>query len=501
MVKRLSVSTLRWRNEYFLFLLPIFFVLHAFNEHYGKIPVGEIFLVLLKYILAEVVLLVVFSLVLRSMRKAAVFTFALFSVFFFYGALHDWLKEVATGRFISSYSFILAFLSVLFITVFIYLIKSKQGFYRLVTYLNVLFFVLVTVELGTLLFKKPLFAGIIEQATSNSSPAQQLQPCDSCPKEDIHLIILDEYAGERQLKEAFHYDNSAFSDTLSSRGFHVISQPRSNYKNTDISVASLLSMDYLGDLSDKNQNELYHIGSSVINRNVFTSYLSRLGYQVNNFSIFDVSGSPARYSPYKPTVNLVTERTLLGRLKRDLGFHLYFTLQLDFAVNDLKQYVEKDAARNGHTMTTVVNAVERKTVVPQFYYTHLLMPHDPFYFDKDGRFTGVQQYLAHKTPEQARKYYLEYLQYTNGKVLSFVDSILQKSTRPPVILLMGDHGYRHPAMERKYQFSTLNAVYFPDRKYQGFYVGMSHVNQLRVFLNTRFGQNLPLLKDTCIFLL
>ncbi|HYE54213.1 MAG TPA: hypothetical protein VD996_05190, partial [Chitinophagaceae bacterium] len=63
-----------------------------------------------------------------------------------------------------------------------------------------------------------------------------------------------------------------------------------------------------------------------------------------------------------------------------------------------------------------------------------------------------------------------------------------------VILLMGDHGYKHSKDKGRYQ--TLNAVYLPSKNYSGWYEGMTHVNQFRVLFNAVFDQRLPLLKDS-----
>jgi hypothetical protein len=67
---------------------------------------------------------------------------------------------------------------------------------------------------------------------------------------------------------------------------------------------------------------------------------------------------------------------------------------------------------------------------------------------------------------------------------------------------MSDHGFRQfkEPVDKKYYFSNLISIYLPDGNYSGFYDGMSNVNMFRAFLNTEFGQNLPILKDSTIFL-
>jgi len=47
---------------------------------------------------------------------------------------------------------------------------------------------------------------------------------------------------------------------------------------------------------------------------------------------------------------------------------------------------------------------------------------------------------------------------------------------------------------------NLNSILLPGKNYNGYYNGMSNINQLRILLNNEFGQKLPLLKDSTIFI-
>jgi hypothetical protein len=56
------------------------------------------------------------------------------------------------------------------------------------------------------------------------------------------------------------------------------------------------------------------------------------------------------------------------------------------------------------------------------------------------------------------------------------------------------------AASRSHHFNNLNAVYFPNQEYQFMTDSLNGVNQFRVIFNTLFKQQLPLLKDSLIFL-
>jgi hypothetical protein len=69
---------------------------------------------------------------------------------------------------------------------------------------------------------------------------------------------------------------------------------------------------------------------------------------------------------------------------------------------------------------------------------------------------------------------------------------------------MSDHGFRYMPNGKGlpgYAFNNQNAVYFPDGDYHLFYDSISAVNQFRVIFDKMFRQNLPLLKDSSIFLI
>ena len=94
--------------------------------------------------------------------------------------------------------------------------------------------------------------------------------------------------------------------------------------------------------------------------------------------------------------------------------------------------------------------------------------------------------------------YIEYLQYGNKRLLELIDNILAGSVSPPLIIVLSDHGFRHPEKKADpaYDFINLNAVYFPDGNYSQFYDSISNVNQFRLIFNQYFGQRLPMLKDS-----
>jgi arylsulfatase A-like enzyme len=125
------------------------------------------------------------------------------------------------------------------------------------------------------------------------------------------------------------------------------------------------------------------------------------------------------------------------------------------------------------------------------------MPHPPYYFKKEGTEASNETLIKQNTFNKEQ--YIEYLIYTNTKLLSLIDHI-KESTVNPIIILMSDHGFcQFPdTTKTNYRFFNLNAIYLPSGDYKGFYEGMTNVNQFRTILNTVFGQKMPILKDSTI---
>jgi phosphoglycerol transferase MdoB-like AlkP superfamily enzyme len=128
------------------------------------------------------------------------------------------------------------------------------------------------------------------------------------------------------------------------------------------------------------------------------------------------------------------------------------------------------------------------------------MPHNPYYYDKDGK--ELKYELLRKIYDSTETRYISYLQYCNKVFLQLIDDIKSNSPEPPIIILMSDHGFKGYNNYEHVQtyFSNFNSIYLPDSNYQTFYKGISNVNQFRVLLNSQFNQQLPLLKDSTIII-
>ena len=81
-----------WYRGWYCFLLPVFFVLHGYNENFYFIGIRDVLLLVVIYVTATITVYLLCFLFCRNWLKASLLTFYLMSFFLFYGALKDFLK-------------------------------------------------------------------------------------------------------------------------------------------------------------------------------------------------------------------------------------------------------------------------------------------------------------------------------------------------------------------------------------------------------------------------
>ena len=478
----------------YIFLLPVFFVLHGFISNYNSVPAGGALLLILLYIISTLIITGVAWFFYRDLVKASIIAFLLMTFHLFFGSMQDIFKKTFGDLFISQYRFILPASFLFFIVAVIWLKKRQRTFLSLLYYLNALLLILIIIDVGRLIAKTANDRGNLLSA--GLPPA--VVRCDSCKKPDIFLILLDQYAGRQALMDVFNFDNSAFENDLKRRGFHVVANSRSNYNLTPFSMASTLNMNYLSEEMGVKKNLNVGYTYQAIRNSSVVKFLNAEGYQFYNYSVFDFPGQPAhQYGAFLPYgIKLITSQTFTGRLARDIRSAI---LEGKLPFKGVQNKIAYEYLHFNEGIAELTNSTAgRRTSVPKFVYAHFIMPHYPYYFDSKGTPVSLEKLTGFRKTNSDD--YLGYLQYGNKKVLQLVDSILVSSPEPPVIMLLSDHGFRHPAKktEHRYDFMNLNAIYLPEKNYSYFKDGTTNVNHFRVFFNSCFDQHFSLLKDSTV---
>jgi len=475
----------------FHLLFSIFFVFHGFTVYYDSVPIGEALWLTLQYIGISILIAGILWLFYRDIIKASVATLMIMAFHFFFGNFLDFVKDHFPPT-ILRYRYMIPFIIFIFLLLFIWLKKRKKSLFIFTFYLNILLAILIIVDAGWLITKIPA----AKEKKIFNPEAEGFTICDTCNKPDIFFIIPDQYAGYTALKDVFDFDNVDFENELKARKFYIAKKSISNYNFTPFSVASTLNMDLLSLKKGPQNYNTVGYSYEVIRNSRVLKFLSSNGYRFYNCSIFDFDDQPAhKYSAFLPYgIKLVTAQTFTTRLAEDFRQDI---LDGKLGLKNLQKKIAYDNLHfNDQIMDLTAKIAAEKINEPKFVYTHLMMPHYPYYFDSKGNSLPIEK-LGGLNKVNANDY-IEYLQYGNKRLLELIDNILKNSVSPPLIIVLSDHGFRHP--ERKvdlaYDFINLNAVYFPDGNYGRFYDGISNVNQFRLIFNQYFGQRLPMLKDS-----
>lgn len=491
----------------YVLLLPLFFLLHGINENYGLIP-GKTLLKLSLLYIGVTVFVVVFSLLLlRKSSKAVVFSFYFLSVFFLFGAFHDFLKSSLHNSFFVSYSFLLPLIAITTGVLFISIRKRKNNGSSSMRYFYYLVITFVVLELATLIYN-----GVTNKALDNNISGSDINlrfkdGVTKTRKPDIYFIVFDGYTSSQCLKEEFNYDNSEIDSMLIAHNFFLSRSSKSNYNLTAFSLSSTWNLNYLrSGLEQKivtSKGLLQAINT--FKKNQLVKFLNREGYAFKNYGCLDIENFPTMTTSYFDGLEYrqIDNQTFSSRIWKDIGWNFTTRNILTGKFRVPKSYTKSKyyhLYRNTFNLDGLINELNTRSDTPKFIYAHIMLPHEPFYLDSAGNMTSDTAIISQKF--SFKEGYLAQLKYSNTLLKKIIPFISKKSNTEKVVIIQGDHGYRDydESVSKEKQFMNLNTYYFSDGDYNNLYEGISPVNSFRVILNKYFSQSFPLLKDSSIFL-
>ena len=327
---------------------------------------------------------------------------------------------------------------------------------------------------------------------------------DCANRPDIYYIILDGYGRADVLKQIYGVDNSAFLHSLERKGFYIASQSHSNYTQTIFSISSSLNSTYPEPEPEGVGGIEYF--TQLITDNRFMDLLKRCGYKTVAFE-----------TGFSFTDNKEVDVYLYG----GSGINEFESLIL--ADTPLEILVDRlnlqppGYSTPAHRQRVLFTFEQLRKIPrrpgPKFVFAHILSPHPPFIFDANGR--PIEPDRSHSIAdgdefggdwEEYRAGYAGQVQFVNRMLERTIDTILSRSSRPPVIIIQGDHGpgghldwdspERSCLWERT---SILNAYYLPDGGARYLYPAITPVNSFITILNVYFGAGMELLPDDTYF--
>ena len=495
------------------FLLPVFFVLHNYNQYYGLVSLSVVIKILVQILIATLIFFFLLLFIVRNKNKCLQITTLIGIIILFFGVIQDFFRIDLHLPMISRY-FVLLPLMCIATIILIRLILKKKDFNKSNLYQNTVLIVFIAFE-GIMLFdlNKAFFLPK-NLLTKNASIRTDTLPIPAS-RPDVYYLVFDSYPGTKFLQEYMDYDNTSFNDSLSKNGFYVIKNPKSNYNRTLFSIASTLNFDYLKDIHNNTSvsPKSYNMAKLTIENAIVPRIFKHYSYTFYNLSVFDIDNSLSMREEtflVLPEKNMLLYNTLPERLRTDLLWHLLVgknaipAIQKLFAKNE-SEFATQERQKRDYNNTVIDSLLKiplQKTGKPKFIYAHLYLPHPPFFYDENGKENDFNYVLTEES-QKNKALFLSYLKYTNKTILEIINSIILNSKGNAVVILQSDHGYRDFEGALNFTetfFKNYSAFYFPDKNYSTIYDTISNINNFPVLFNKYFNTKIPLQPDTTISL-
>jgi hypothetical protein len=315
----------------------------------------------------------------------------------------------------------------------------------------------------------------------------------SAQKRDVYWLVFDRYGSDRAHMLEYGIRND-LTPWLGGHAFTVLADSHANYVRTALSIGTTVSMAHVADMPGVPRPQTADV--SFIDDKIRSSLVARqfqaLGYRyVNIGSWWDPTGaSPLadvnlRLPGPSEFVSTLVDGTALPAIQK----RLHLTKPVDKRV------------RHFENNEYGLDAIERmrNEPGPKFVFGHVLLPHPPLVYDRDGTFMDLDDQRGLSGKDR----YARQLAYTNERIRGILTGLLSlPEAQRPVIILQADEGPWPAAysaqrdtfewasasddtLEAKY--GILNAWYVPGAGRVGLYPTMTSINTFPVLFRDYFG--------------
>ena len=475
------------------FLLTAYPILFLFSRNLGEVDPGDV-LPPLVFVLAAVAAILWLSRIVSSdLRRGAIVVSAIATLILGYGHASGFV----VGHRVPPVVFEVGWLGA-FIVAVVVAIRARSGLANLTSVLNVVSLVLVVFTLVDIVPYEARAATAGRRPESGSNPLS----AGTRPARDLYYIVLDRYGSARSLGLQYGVSGAGFYGWLTDHGFTVAADSHANYVKTSLSLAATLNMQYLSDIvaemgpdSSDHQPVFDSLKDHAVGR-----FLKSQGYRYIHIGSYysptqtaKIADVNMRQGASSDFVAALYDESLVPRVARLVGL------------------THAAPARERHASVARFQLDALGSVAPQpgpkFVFAHILLPHPPFVFAPDGRFTSDAE--AAKTP--SRQQFVDQLAFTDREMETFLGPLvaLPEESRP-IIIIQADEGPYPPRFARdtvsfdwstatgtelEIKYGILNAMLLPGVDRSVVYPSISSVNTFRLVFDRYFAANLPLLPD------
>lgn len=450
------------------FLLAIFPALLLFSYNVNPVRFNRFVLVEALILVGAVILFFIARLILKDSRKAAI-AVSLFVIWFFYfGYFKDALGEIRVANFLfTRYRYLMLVWSALWASVFWALMKKEKILPDLTLTLNFIALIIMIASLAGI-------TGRFLSSTKTEGP-------------DIYFIIPDSYSNLGVLEKYFNYDNKEFVNYLHQKNFQIINESRVNYPISAPSAISLLDMKYINYLTDifgADFND-YRPLLEMVENPIVPQIFKNAGYKYvlisTGDSIYGIH-KKADFESIGANFDDFFRLIVMATVLRPLTEQVYHSREIVLTA-----------------WSKLREAPEMELGGPKFVYAHIMSPHAPYLFGPDGEVLGIKE--KGLKPQEKMDYYLGQLKYVNKELEKTIDQILEKSKKPPVIVIQSDHGFLLPSefygknTALKEQLRNFSAYYLPEKIIIQESSVLTPVNTFRFILNHYLGMKFETLEN------
>lgn len=498
------------------FLGPLFYavspLIFLYSNNVSSFTATDLLISLVFYIIAAAAIFAVIALLLTRFQKrrrpegiqeqASLFTI-LFLLFFYvlYGPAKQFLKDqIGLGfQFFNSPNQLLIIgsnkiLLPVFVGIFAISINVLRRT-KLVLPLNNFFRIsgLVLVSLSV------MHIGI-ESNWRKSSMLTSSHDRQAGQHPNIYYIVLDAYTSFDVLKTYYYYDNDNFAHYLVDNGFYVARKSKCNYPVTVLSICSSLNMRYIPYWEKVRPGNAFYLKCiNGIRESEAASIMLQNGY----------SYIPIGHTFFKEGFG--KRKNIVSVKNYPNSHHLWFN---ELSLTPLEPLAAKWDIYfvDRHRLNTLFefSALEKAIDYPgpKFVFAHILCPHPPYVFHRDGSSTSdiIPRVMSNEVYIARKKMYVEQLEFATHKIRQILNRVV-KNDSSAIIVLQSDHSewvadtlkqphdYVRDSNFLAQRMPILNAYRVPPEIRKALYDSISPVNSFRIILDNEFGMHAGTLPD------
>lgn len=477
-------------------ILPLYY----YSGYSSLFSVWDLFYAVVLLSCAYGILYPLFKLIFKDPLIVTFFVYCLYGLSFYIFPFASYIRlNTSILNFLIPYKYLIVILMLYFVFIFLTWIKIKK--YKLRRMGKVIEFVDITALLLFLSFLPKIILGKNINNKNQKITIKKTNPNPQINYPNIYHILLDAHANEKTIK-MIGGDLIPFYQKLENLGFITYRDSKSNYYCTDLSVSSMLTMNYLpGNEAMIPYEELCALKDKIC---IF-SHLSAKAYNTIKIDFTDNMVSflyPAQFisksdvgNSFIDFFNIIMRNSILRTIFAKC-FENYF-------ISVRKRIIQT-------MLTELQNASQQHGDMNCIFYSHIVSPHGPLIYGDDPQYLPVSLVPEIDFDDRTCKRILANTYVIDNKVMDTIQTILKQYENKypkPIIVLHSDHGCfygavglkeRNPLVTKDTVYGNLLAIYMPD-EWKNDAKDLTFINLYRFIFNHLFGDHYSYLEDKQIY--